>query len=108
MTRIHPFAAGALALPLLLAGCSGSVNLTTSPETIEEQAAQALQNQVGSEEAPGMDCGDESIDVVDGTVVDCILTDPADGTEYDSTVTISDVEGTNFHISVEVSEQPRG
>ena len=96
-----------VATSFFVAGCSASANLTAPPSSIEEQAAAALQDQVGAPEPPAMDCGDEDIDLVEGTVVDCVLTDPDSGTEYDSTVTLSDVDGTDFHISVEVAQEPR-
>lgn len=44
--------------------------------------------------------------------MDCVLTDPANGDEYDASVTLSDIaiEGdqADYHVSVQVADQPRG
>lgn len=104
MKKIFAVSAAVLAIPLLLAGCSFSANLTTSAQSVADQAAQALQEQLGTEAAPEMDCGDDAVALVDGTVVDCILTDPTNGLEYDTTVTLSEVDGTDFHIDVQVAD----
>lgn len=104
MTRFRALAPALIAIPLLLVGCSFSSNLTTSAASVAEQAAQALQDQLGTDTAPEIDCGEEAIDLLDGTVVDCLLTDPSSGLEYDTTVTLSDVDGSNFHIDVQVAE----
>lgn len=91
---------------LLVAGCSatGSANLTVSPENIEQQAARVLQDEVGTDYVPELDCGSEQIDLVEGNTVNCVLTDPPTGEEYDTTVTISNVDGTNYRITAEVAE----
>ena len=43
-----------------------------------------------------------------GEVVECELTDPASGNVYDTTVTLSDVDGTKYHVDVQVAETPQG
>lgn len=80
-----------------------SVNLTVSASTIAQQAEEALEQEVGGDAE--VDCGDESVDLVDGTTVDCVLTDLTTGSRFDTVVTISQVDGTDYHIDAEVSEQ---
>jgi len=89
---------------VLLAGCTGSASLTVSAEAVAKQAAGALEAQIGS--LPEMDCGDEQVKLIDGTVVDCILTDPATGSQFDAPVTISGVDGLKYKVNVEVAETP--
>lgn len=107
MTRRRLLPLGALlALPasLLLAGCSfsASASLTVPASDIEDTAAGALEEQVGTR--PDLDCGDERVKLIDDTTVDCTLTDPSSGSEYDAVVTISDVEGTKYHVAVQVAD----
>ena len=107
MTRRRLLSLGALvALPasLLLAGCSfsASAGLTVPASDIEDTAAGALEEQVGTR--PDLDCGDERVKLVDDTTVDCTLTDPSSGSEYDAVVTISDVEGAKYHVAVQVAD----
>lgn len=91
-----------------LSGCSvnASANLTVPGSDIADSAAGALEEQIGIR--PEMDCGDEQVDLVDGTVVDCVLTDPSTESTFDAPVTISDVDGTEYKVSVEVADTPRG
>jgi hypothetical protein len=91
---------------LLLSGCSFSANLTVPADKVAETAEDALEAEIGAR--PDIDCGTEAIDLVNGTVVDCLLTDPASGAEFDATVTIDDVEGTNYTVNVKVAETPNG
>lgn len=84
----------------LMSACSVSVNLTGPASEIAAQAADALNAEHGWEIT--VDCGDGSVDLVDGTKVNCIASDPATGKEFDAEVTLSDVQGTNFHLSVEL------
>lgn len=94
------------AIAALLAGCTVSANLTVSADSVAEQAAAALQEQVGSAEPPALDCGNGSVDLKEGEVVDCVLTEPTDGTEYATAVTLSDIDGTKYHIDVQVASTP--
>lgn len=91
---------------LVLGACSvsASANRTVGAEQIADEAEGALEEQVG--QRPDIDCGDDQVDLVDGEVVDCELTDPSTGSEYDTTVTLSNVDGTNFDIDVKVADQP--
>ena len=92
----------------LLSGCtvSADANLTVPASDIADTSAGALEEQIGLR--PEMDCGDEQVDLVDGTVVDCELTDTNTGSTFDAPVTIDDVDGTDYTVSVEVAETPQG
>lgn len=90
-----------------LAGCTASASLTVPASTVEDQAAKALQEQVGSDTPPEMDCGEDAVPLKEGTEVPCVLTDPASGSKYDSTVTLSDIDGTKYHIDVQVASTPK-
>jgi predicted thioesterase len=96
----------AIALALLLSGCtfSGSASLTVPASTIEKQAKGALEDQLG--DAFDIDCGKDDVKLIDGTEVECVLTDDVTGEEYDIVVTISDVNGTKYHIDVDVAGNP--
>ena len=93
-----------LPMGLLLTGCSfsASAGLTVPASDIADAAAGALEEQVGTR--PDLDCGDERVKLIDETTVDCTLTDPSSGSEYDAVVTISDVEGTKYHVAVQVAD----
>ena len=95
-----------IALALLLSGCtfSGSASLTVPAGTIEKQAKEALVDQLG--DAFEIDCGKDDVKLIDGTEVECVLIDDANGEEYDTVVTISDVNGTKYHIDVDVAGNP--
>lgn len=99
---------GGLALAAALAGCSvtASANLTVPASQVADVAASALEDEVGIR--PEMDCGDEAVDLVDGEVVECVLTDPTTSSEFDAPVTIEDVDGSDYRVDVEVADTPRG
>lgn len=89
-----------------LAGCTFSAGPTISPETVADLAATTLEREVG--QRPEMDCGDKQIAFAAGTEVVCLLTDPSTGTQYDATVTLESVEGTDeLGTSVKVADTPR-
>jgi len=100
--------AALLGLALLLSGCTvnASASLTVPPSTIEKQATEALEDQLG--DSFGIDCGDDDVALIDGTEVECTLTDDETGEQHDTTVTISDVNGTKYHIDVDVAGSPGG
>jgi hypothetical protein len=89
---------------LALAACSVNANLTVPASKIAQDAEGALA-EIGESD---VDCGEEKVDLVNGEIVECELTDPASGTVYDTTVTLSDVDGTNYHVDVKVAETPQG
>ncbi|MGO1318462.1 MAG: DUF4333 domain-containing protein [Cellulomonadaceae bacterium] len=97
----------AVGVLVLTAGCSASVNFTVSPDSLAEHVATELQAQVGVDAPPTIDCGDESIDVVEGEVVMCELTEDGSPDIYPVTVTITEVEGTNYSFDIKVADAPQ-
>lgn len=89
-----------------LTACSVSVAPTADPDDIAALAEDALEQQVGLR--PVIDCGSESIPLEEGSTVPCLLTDPNTGSEFDTEVTLSEVDGTNISVSVQVAEEPNG
>lgn len=87
----------------LLAGCGGAP-LVASAEDIADTAENALEDEVGSR--PKIDCGSENIELTVGLVIDCVLTDPASGAQFDSPVTIEKIEGTDYTVGVQVGDAP--
>lgn len=107
-TRVRGAVAAAATLgAFALSACnvSASANLTASPEEIATEAEDAIEDQIGPR--PEIDCGDEEVDLVDGTVVGCELTDAITGSVFAMSVTLSDVDGSAFEILVEVAEEPK-
>ena len=74
MVKRSTIAALIAATALALAGCTASANLTVGAETIAKQAGKALADQLGAAEPAVVDCGDDPVDLVDGEVVNCVLT----------------------------------
>ena len=105
MNRLAPALAAAAVVAALLSGCTATATYTVSPEDLATTAENALEQQVGSR--PDIDCGTEDIDLVKGTVVPCILTDPASGDRFDAPVTIEEVDGSNYTIGVGVADAPK-
>lgn len=102
--RILSLAVVTVASALMLTACSLSVTPTVSASKVAETAEDALEAEVGMR--PEIDCGTEAVKLIDGTTVDCILTDPGSGTEIDALVTLSKVNGTNFTVNVKVADAP--
>ncbi|MCB7135641.1 hypothetical protein [Cellulosimicrobium marinum] len=94
---------GAALTAAALGACSVSANLTVPASKIAEDAERALA-EIGEAD---VDCGDEAVDLVNDEVVECELTDPATGTVFDTTVTLSEVDGTDYHVDVKVAETPK-
>lgn len=101
---IAPFALLAVASVALLTGCA-SGPATDTAEHFATSTEDTLEQSVGSR--PQVDCGTDAIPLVNDTVVNCVLTDPATGTQYDTAVTISGVDGTDYHIDVQVADSPK-
>lgn len=107
-------AAAALIAGVSLTALTGCFSFTPggpviSPDQVASAAEDALEAQVGMR--PEIDCGATDIPLEEGAVVDCVLTDPANGDEYDTTVTLSDIaidgDRADYHVSVQVADQPR-
>lgn len=92
----------------LLAGCTFSVGVNTAPtvppEDIEELAADQLEEQVGVR--PTIDCGDAEIPVEADTSITCLLVDPIAGLEFDTVITFTEVDGTNYAFDIQVADVP--
>lgn len=102
--RTAPLIALAIAVSAALVGCTGGPVLTAEAEDIATTAETALEQSVGSR--PSIDCGDETIQLKKGLVVDCVLTDPQTGERFESPVTIDKIDGTDYSISVQVASEP--
>ena len=95
----------ALAIPLTLGGCSVGTP-TISSQDFAKQVTGLLEKTVGK--TPTVTCGSDPIPVVNGGVVHCDVSDPADpATIYDSTTTISNVNGGDFHIDTKVADHAK-
>lgn len=107
------------ALALLLTGCSFSFSVgngsdvdegtetksyTVTSSEIADLAAKSLKEAVGL--LPELDCGTGDVPVSEGFTVNCVLTAPDTGSEFETTVEIKDVDGSKYSIDVEVAEQP--
>lgn len=90
----------AVAVSVLLAGCSFQANPVIAASEVEKLAVQALAEQWGTD--PEIDCGKENVDLVEGTTVDCVAHNPNSGLDYPATVTITDVKGGKYSIDVAV------
>jgi hypothetical protein len=97
-TAVLPIALAALGL----AACSAEAGPTVSGEDL----ADALEEQIG--QRPEVDCGDDSIIVSQDKEVDCLLHDPSTGSEFDTTVTFTGVDGQDWDIDVQVASEPNG
>jgi hypothetical protein len=101
-TAVLPIALAALGL----AACSAEAGPTVSGEDLADAAADALEAQIG--QRPEVDCGDDSIIVSQDKEVDCLLHDPSTGSEFDTTVTFTGVDGQDWDIDVQVASEPNG
>ncbi|GAB2482239.1 DUF4333 domain-containing protein [Nocardiopsis aegyptia] len=99
------------ALPLTfaafaLSACSFEAGPTVAGEALAQAAADALEQETG--ERPDVDCGDDSIIAIAAKEVDCVVTDPGTGDEYDAVVTFTGVEGDQWNVDVEVASSSQG
>lgn len=95
------------AVPLLfaavaLSACTFEAGATVSGDRLADAAADALEGEIG--ERPEVDCGDDDVIASDGKEVDCTMTDPASGEEYDAVVTFTGVEDDQWNIEVSVPD----
>lgn len=92
----------------LLTGCSFSVGVNTAPtvppEDIETLAADELEEQTGVR--PVIDCGDDEIPVEADASITCLLVDPIAGLEFDTVITFTEVDGTNYAFDIQVADVP--
>ncbi|RFA20288.1 DUF4333 domain-containing protein [Subtercola boreus] len=93
-----------------LAGCSFQIGgpPTISAEKFASQVADAVVDQL-KVPRPIVTCGTADIEVVEGKVVHCDFSATDDPTTvYDSQTTISQVQGTDFHIETQIDDTPKG
>jgi hypothetical protein len=94
-----------LGVPFLLsvAACgAGSID----SDDVEDQAETQLQQQLGTDVEPDIDCEDD-LPAEEGATITCALTaDGLDGT-YDVTMTTTSVEGDTANFDIEVADSPR-
>lgn len=83
-----------------LTACSSTLSVP-GPD-LAELAEDALEKQVGKR--PDITCGEDDIEVVKDKQVTCQLNDPATGSQYDTIVTFTSVDGNKYEIGVEVAE----
>lgn len=92
----------------LLSGCVFSVGVNTAPtvppEDIETLAADELEELTGVR--PTIDCGDDEITVEADTSITCLLVDPVAGLEFDTVITFTEVDGTNYAFDIQVADVP--
>ncbi|WP_062517014.1 DUF4333 domain-containing protein [Demequina gelatinilytica] len=105
--RVASAVVGAAMLTASLAACTASVNFTVEADSLADEVAAALQEQVGSATPPRIDCGDEPVDVVVDETVVCGLSVEGDDAVYDTIVTITAVDGTRYDFDVDVADTPR-
>lgn len=71
---------------------STNLLLAEQVEEIESFAASLIEEQTGSPiGAENFECADRSLIISSGETIDCLVTDPSDGTVYGATVTVEDV-----------------
>lgn len=103
--RTRRTAALLLGAPFLLslAACgAGSID----SDDVEDQAETQLQQQLGTDVRPDIDC-DDDLPAEEGATITCALTaDGLDGT-YDVTMTTTSVEGDTANFDIEVADSPR-
>lgn len=92
---------------LAVAGCTFSANFTVNADEVANEAARALQEQVGTETPPNIDCGSEPFDLVENEPRVCDLTVDGDDNVYDATIVFTEVDGTSYRLEVEVGQEPR-
>ncbi|TFD33160.1 hypothetical protein [Cryobacterium cryoconiti] len=96
-TRLGAFSVVA-GIAVLLSGCTASANLTVAAEDVATVGAKALSTQWDT--VATMDCGDGSVDSVEGTEVECTAFNPKSGLDYPATVTLKTIDGGKYTVSV--------
>ncbi|RLV56212.1 DUF4333 domain-containing protein [Aeromicrobium phragmitis] len=105
MTALHrPLLA--LATTFSLAACTFSFStggMDEPAENVAEAAMAALEEEVG-QRPDSLDCGHGDVAIREGNQIACVLTH--EGVEFDTAVTISDVDGSRYTVNVEVASTP--
>lgn len=98
---------GVLVGTAMLGGCSFSIGdapTTVGSAKVADTVETILEEEVGRR--PEVDCGVEDFALENGESRTCVLTDPETGLEYEASVVLADVDGTDFRVDVEVADQP--
>ena len=83
--------------------CSAGYQLA-DPSDLAKTAAEALEQQTGA--LPNIDCGSERVKVIKDESVVCALTTDA-GAVYDTTITFTEIDGSDYKFRVKVADTPR-
>jgi hypothetical protein len=98
---------GVLVGTVMLGGCSISIDdapTTVGSAKVADTVETILEEEVGRR--PDVDCGVEDFALENGESRTCVLTDPETGLEYEASVVLADVDGSDFRVDVEVADQP--
>jgi len=98
-----------IALAVTLSGCtvstSTSSSRTVTPDAFERVVVDALADV--SDATPEVDCGADDIAIEDGAEVHCDVNTAGYDVVYDSVSTIITDGGEDYHVDVEVADQPK-
>jgi len=83
-----------------------SQGLSIEASRLAEASEDALEAQLGYR--PEIDCGEVNIMIYVDRQTYCSLIDPADGAEYQVTVTVTSIEGQEFNFDIKVDDVPQG
>lgn len=103
LSRTLTLAAIAFGAVALITGCTGPT-VTDTQQNIAESAETALENQAGIR--PEIDCGTETIELRNGLVVNCVLTDPTTDEDFATSITIIGLDGADYEMGIEVAATP--
>ncbi|MGI9598592.1 MAG: hypothetical protein ACR2QK_20675 [Acidimicrobiales bacterium] len=80
---------------------SSNLLLAEQIEEVEAFAAGLIEEQTSTPiGAENFECADSSLIISSGEVIDCLVTDPADGTVYEAPVTIDDLAELSITVNV--------
>jgi hypothetical protein len=77
---------------------------TVPASKIDDLAASSIEQSSG--ERPTIDCGAQDLPIVQGNVFDCTATSTVTGDVYSATITVTTVQGDDFHIDVQIGDAP--
>lgn len=92
-----------VAAVLLATACSDSN--AVAADDVEQEAAQKLAAEVGSDVVPNIDCP-EDLEAEEGAELTCELTVDGDPDAYPVYIVVTSVDDGNANFSVEVGEEP--
>ena len=107
--RVSSAAALAVASVFLLAGCSfgPTAPTTVSSDDIADLAEEALEDE-NEDTSWKVNCDDDDeeveVDLEEDESIDCLATDKDTDLEYDAEVTITEVDGLEYEIEVELAD----